>query len=64
MPTPPPPEGRRLYRFGAFTLAPGERRLSRGSDEIPLIPRYFDLLVLLVERRHEAVHRREIMGTV
>jgi DNA-binding winged helix-turn-helix (wHTH) protein len=64
MGTPPPPEGHRLYRFGAFTLAPHERRLSRGPDEVPLIPRYFDLLVLLVERRHEAVHRREIMGTV
>ena len=36
----------------------------RGADEVPLIPRYFDLLVLLVERRHEAVHRREIMGAV
>jgi DNA-binding winged helix-turn-helix (wHTH) protein len=64
MATPPPPEGTRLYRFGAFTLAPHERRLSRGRDEVPLIPRYFDLLVLLVERRHEAVHRREIMRAV
>lgn len=31
---------------------------------MPLIPRYFDLLVLLVERRHEAVHRREIFDSV
>ena len=64
MATPPPPEGRRLYRFGAFSLSPSERRLLRGGVEVPLIPRYFDLLVLLVERRHEAVHRREIMGSV
>ena len=64
MATPPPPEGRRLYRFGAFSLSPSERRLLRGTVEVPLIPRYFDLLVLLVERRQEAVHRREIMGTV
>ena len=64
MATPPPPEGRRLYRFGAFALSPSERRLLRGGVEVPLIPRYFDLLVLLVERRHEAVHRREIMGSV
>ena len=27
---------------------------------MPLIPRYFDLLLLLIERRREAVHRREI----
>lgn len=64
MATPPPPEGRRLYRFGAFSLSPSERRLLRGGVEVPLIPRYFDLLVLLVERRQQAVHRREIMGSV
>ena len=31
---------------------------------MPLIPRYFDLLVLLIERRHQAVHRREIFELV
>ena len=31
---------------------------------MPLIPRYFDLLLLLVERRHEAVHRQEIFERV
>ena len=31
---------------------------------MPLIPRYFDLLVLLVERRREAVHRRDIFDRV
>ena len=31
---------------------------------MPLIPRYFDLLLLLVERRREAVHRREIFDRV
>lgn len=31
---------------------------------MPLIPRYFDLLLLLVERRREAVHRREIFERV
>src|SRR5687768_18096244 len=32
--------------------------------ELPLIPRYFDLLVFLIEHRHEAVHRREIFDRV
>src|SRR5690606_11813213 len=36
----------------------------RDGREVPLIPRYFDLLVLLIERRHEAVHRREIFDRV
>jgi DNA-binding winged helix-turn-helix (wHTH) protein len=58
----PPP--RRRYRFGAFTLSPARRVLERGSVEVPLIPRYFDLLLLLVERRDVAVHRLEIFDVV
>jgi DNA-binding winged helix-turn-helix (wHTH) protein len=52
------------YRFRDFVLSPSRRLLIRGVRELPLIPRYFDLLVLLVERRHEAVHRREIFDHV
>src|SRR5688572_25440950 len=59
-----PAAGRRQYRFGAFVLSPSRRTLARDGREVPLIPRYFDLLLLLVERRHEAVHRREIFDTV
>jgi DNA-binding winged helix-turn-helix (wHTH) protein len=52
------------YRFSDFTLSPQRRLLVRDGREVPLIPRYFDLLVLLIERRHEAVHRREIFERV
>lgn len=52
------------YRFSDFTLSPKQRRLVRDGQEVPLIPRYFDLLLLLVERRHEAVHRQEIFDRV
>ena len=52
------------YRFAEFTLSPRRRTLVRGGRELPLIPRYFDLLVFLVERRHEAVHRRDIFDRV
>ena len=38
--------------------------LLRGGHEQPLIPRYFDLLVFLVERRGEAVHRRDIFDRI
>jgi len=38
--------------------------LVRAGREQPLIPRYFDLLVFLIERRHEAVHRRDIFDNV
>jgi DNA-binding winged helix-turn-helix (wHTH) protein len=52
------------YHFSDFVLSPSRRVLVRGRREVALIPRYFDLLVLLVERREEAVHRREILDAV
>jgi DNA-binding winged helix-turn-helix (wHTH) protein len=54
----------RRYRFGEFTLSPRQRLLLSGDRELRLIPRYLDLLIFLVERRHEAVHRREIFDRV
>jgi DNA-binding winged helix-turn-helix (wHTH) protein len=52
------------YRFNEFMLCPRRRILVREGREVPLIPRYFDLLLLLIERRREAVHRREIFERV
>jgi DNA-binding winged helix-turn-helix (wHTH) protein len=52
------------YRFHEFVLSPRRRVLMRGAEEQALIPRYFDLLVFLVEHRHEAVHRRDIFDRV
>lgn len=60
----PPPGPQARYRFADFVLAPAERHLFRAGREVPLIPRYFDLLVLLVERRQQAVHRREMLEKV
>jgi DNA-binding winged helix-turn-helix (wHTH) protein len=52
------------YVFADFVLSPSRRLLLRSGREVSLIPRYFDLLVLLVERRSQAVHRREIFDAV
>jgi len=52
------------FRFAEFTLVPSRRILLRHGAEVPLIPRYYDLLVLLVSRRDEAIHRREILDLV
>jgi DNA-binding winged helix-turn-helix (wHTH) protein len=52
------------YRFSDFILSPRRRMLVQSGRERPLIPRYFDLLVFLIERRHEAVHRRDIFDRV
>jgi len=59
-----PERARPCYLFAGFTVSPARRALLREGRELPLIPRYFDLLVLLLERRHEAVHRREILDAV
>jgi DNA-binding winged helix-turn-helix (wHTH) protein len=54
----------RRYRFGDFTLSPARRALRHRGSEVPLIPRYLDLLLLLVERRSEALRRQEIFDRV
>ena len=59
---PSPPRTPR-YRFSGHTLSPARRTLVRDGRE-PLIPRCFDLLVLLVKRRNEAVSRHELLDTI
>jgi DNA-binding winged helix-turn-helix (wHTH) protein len=58
------PQGRPRYRFAEFTLSPARRSLRRAGRDVPLIPRYLDLLLLLVERRSVALHRQEIFDRV
>lgn len=52
------------YRFAEFELSVRERVLRRQGVPLPLIPRYFDLLVLLIARRPAVVTRREIFEVV
>jgi len=52
------------YRFGEFVVSPARRVLLRGGREVPLIPRYLDLLLLLLEKRRVAVARQEIFDQV
>ena len=59
-----PPPGKPRYRFSGHVLSPARRTLVREGRELPLMPRCFDLLVLLVERRNEAVSRGEILDAV
>ena len=53
--------GKPRYRFSGHILSPARRTLVRNGRELPLIPRCFDLLVLLIERRDEAVSRNDIL---
>jgi DNA-binding winged helix-turn-helix (wHTH) protein len=52
------------YRFGTFLVSPARRELKRDELAVRLIPRYFDLLVLLLECRDRAVDRQEIFDRV
>src|SRR5262245_6050363 len=52
---------RRLWLFGPFRLDEGERQLTRGDAVLPLTPKVFDLLVLLVERQGQLVRKEELM---
>jgi DNA-binding winged helix-turn-helix (wHTH) protein len=51
-------------RFGEFWFDPGRRELRRGDEVVPLAPKAFELLALLLERRPEAVSKTEIRERV
>jgi DNA-binding winged helix-turn-helix (wHTH) protein len=52
------------FRFGPFVVSPAHRTLRRDGVELPLIPRYFDLLVVLLAERQRVVERQEIFDRV
>ena len=52
------------YVFGEFVLSSSRRALYRSGREIALVPRYFDLLLLLIRRREEAISRSDILDSV
>lgn len=52
------------YGFGRFTLDLAEQRLSDGESPIPLTPKAFDVLSLLVENAGHLVEKEELMKHV
>lgn len=52
------------FRFDRFVLSPRQRLLLRDGTPVPLIPKYLDLLRLLVERRRDAVSKHAIFAEV
>ena len=51
-------------RFGEFELDTGRRELSRDGAPIPLAPKLYALLLLLVEERHRLVPFEEVMARI
>jgi DNA-binding winged helix-turn-helix (wHTH) protein/tetratricopeptide (TPR) repeat protein len=58
------PEAGRAYRFGPFQLDVRERRLSRGTEVIPLRLKVFDTLRVLVENAGRLVTKQELLDAV
>ena len=52
------------FRFAEFVLSPRQRLLLRNGTPVALIPKYLDLLLLLVVRRHDAVSKQAIFENV
>ncbi|HUP64747.1 MAG TPA: FHA domain-containing protein [Thermoanaerobaculia bacterium] len=50
----------RQIRFGAFSLDRESRQLTRGGKRVPLQPKHFDLLTLLLDHHPAAVSKDEI----
>src|SRR5216684_8441856 len=55
---------KRLYEFGAFRLDPSERILVSHGKRIPLPPRAFDTLVILVQRSGRVLTKDELIETI
>src|SRR5688572_26571192 len=52
------------YLFGPFRLEPAKRRLLRDGEPLPLTPKAFDTLLLLVQNRERVVEKEEVLRRV
>src|SRR5260370_461024 len=59
-----PNETQHFYEFGPFRIATGDRLLLRDGEVIPLSPKVFDMLLLLVEHRGHVMEKDALMRTL
>jgi eukaryotic-like serine/threonine-protein kinase len=52
------------YEFGPFRLEPATRRLLREGEALPLTPKAFDTLLLLVQNYERVVEKEEVLRRV
>src|SRR5262252_8901047 len=55
---------RRLYEFGDFRLDVAERLLLRGGEPVPLTPKAFETLVVLVRNSGHVLAKQELLSLV
>src|SRR6266498_2635489 len=53
-----------IYEFGPFRLVPEERQLLRDNQPVPLTPKSFDLLVVLVENSGHLIEKNELLKRI
>jgi TolB-like protein/Flp pilus assembly protein TadD len=53
-----------IYEFGSFRLNPRERLLLRGTMVVPLTPKVFDTLIVLVRNSGHVVSKDELMREI
>ena len=58
------PEANHLFAFGPFQIDAAERRLTRDGTPVPLTPKAFDLLLVLVEQGGHLVTKDALMQRV
>ena len=54
--------GKQFYEFGPYRLDPGRNLLLRGDQTIPLTPKAFETLLILVEHGDQEVSKDELIG--
>ncbi len=59
-----PAKDKNIYRFGRFEIDARENLLSSGGEIVPLTPKIFEMLLLLVRNNGRMLSKDEIMETV
>ena len=54
-------QGKQMYEFGPFRIDVAERHLMREGNTVPLTPKAFDTLMVLVENRGHLLEKEELM---
>ena len=57
-------EAKELYEFGPFRIDPDKETLLRGGQPVPLTPKTFQILLVLVRHSKEVVTKDELMKMV
>ena len=53
-----------IYEFGPFCLNPSEHTLLREGRPIPIRPKMFDILLVLIENHGHLVDKEQLMSSV